>query len=342
MPTCRRGRRADWLNWCAGVPDLKPPGFWAHGTKSLWPRLLSPFEAITAVASARRVGQAGWRAPVPVICCGNATVGGAGKTTLALDIAERLLARGCKPAFLTRGYGGHVARVHRVDPGRDDAAHVGDEPLLLAETAPSYVATDRAAGARAAIGDGANVLVMDDGLQNPTLDKTLALLVIDGVSGFGNARLLPAGPLREPIQAACARAEAAILIGRDRTGAAALLPPGTKVVAASLKSRFSQARHGEKLVAFAGIARPEKFFEALELAGATLVARHSFADHHRYTGAEIAKLRAEARALGVSLATTPKDAARLAHAPGILAIGVALIWHDETEIERLLDRALGV
>ncbi len=163
------------------------------------PRLLAPFSALTAGITARRVARPGWRAPVPVICCGNATVGGAGKTTLALDLARRLAARGVAVHCLTRGYGGRVGTVLRVASGVHPASLVGDEPLLLAAVAPTWVGRDRAASARAAAAADAAALVMDDGLQNPGLAKDLAFLVVDGAAGFGNGRLLPAGPLREPV-----------------------------------------------------------------------------------------------------------------------------------------------
>ena len=164
------------------------------------PRLLAPVAAVYAAATARRMARPGWRAPVPVICCGNATVGGAGKTTLALDLGARLADR--RVAFLTRGHGGRVRGVHRVDPARDDAAMVGDEALLLAACAPTWVAADRAAGARAAVAAGAGVLVMDDGLQNPGWPRTLSCWWSMAPAGFGNGRVIPAGPLREPVAAA--------------------------------------------------------------------------------------------------------------------------------------------
>ena len=182
---------------------MRPPAWWDRG--GAIPRLLAPAATLVAAAGARRMSRVGWRAPVPVLCCGNATVGGAGKTTVALDLAARLRARAVAVHVLTRGYGGRARGPLRVDPARHDAALVGDEPLLLAAVAPTWVCADRAAGARAAVTDGAGALLMDDGLQNPTLSKTASLLVIDGAAGFGNGRVLPAGPLREPVAAAAPR-----------------------------------------------------------------------------------------------------------------------------------------
>ncbi len=319
---------------------MRPPAFWQHGTASPFALLLSPIGVLAARATARRVAGAGWAAPVPVLCVGNASVGGAGKTTVALDLGRRLRDRGRGVAFLTRGYGGRTRSVRRVAPG-DDAADVGDEALLLAAVAATYVAADRAAGARAALAGGAGILVMDDGLQNPTLRKTASLLVIDGAAGFGNGRLLPAGPLREPVAAAAARVQAAVLIGADETGALARLPRGLPVLRADLRSELALAP-GTPLAAFAGIGRPEKFFASLEAAGGRLVLRRGFPDHHRYTAPEIAGILDAARRAGAVAVTTPKDAVRLppASAADVIPVGVALDWHDPAGIDALLDRLL--
>jgi tetraacyldisaccharide 4'-kinase len=317
---------------------LKPPAFWNHDGPA-WPQhLLAPLSPFAARATARRVARPGWTAPVPVICCGNATVGGAGKTTLALDIGRRLLARGHRLAFLTRGFGGAAAHARRVLPG-DAAAAVGDEALLLADLAPTFVGADRAASARAAIAAGADRLVMDDGLQNPTLAKTLSLLVIDGAAGFGNGRVLPAGPLREPAAAAAARCAAAVLIGEDTAAVRSALPSTLPVLAARLVSSFVPAGVGGRpLLAFAGIGRPEKFFDSLEQAGAALVGRIAFPDHHRYRPTELRKLLDDARRLGAVPVTTPKDAVRLPAdiAAQVTVIGVDLVWNDAQKIEAML------
>jgi tetraacyldisaccharide 4'-kinase len=317
---------------------MTPPGFWRHDGPMLPARLLAPLSLVTAAATARRVARPGWVAGVPVLCCGNAGVGGAGKTTLALDLGRRLRARGHRVAFLTRGFGGRPAHALRVGPGHS-AADVGDEALLLAAEAPTYVGADRAASARAAVAEGADRLVMDDGLQNPTLAKTLSFLVIDGEAGFGNGRLLPAGPLREPVAAAMARCAAAVLVGPDRTGALAALPAGSPVLRARLVSRFAPALvDGRKVLAFAGIARPEKFFASLVEAGADIAARHAFPDHHVFRDAEINRLLAEAERLDAVPVTTPKDAVRLPPdvAPLVRVADVALEWDDPARIGSLL------
>jgi tetraacyldisaccharide 4'-kinase len=319
---------------------MRPPGFWQR-PGSLPSLLLAPVGGVVASAAARRAARPGWRAPVPVICCGNVTVGGAGKTTVALELARRLLARGVAAHFLTRGYGGRAAGVVRVDPARPDPARTGDEPLLLAEVAPCWVSADRAAGARAAVAAGAGALVMDDGLQNPTLAKTMSLLVVDGGTGFGNGRVLPAGPLREPVAAGAARCRAAVLIGEDRAGAAAALPAGFLVLRARLVPRGRL--DGLRVLAFAGIAHPAKFFASAEEAGAAVVERVGFADHHPYARGEIERLLARAAALDAEPLTTAKDAVRLP--PDLRArvrvLGVSLAWENDAAIDALLAEALG-
>jgi tetraacyldisaccharide 4'-kinase len=323
---------------------LRPPGFWQRDGSRLAPALLAPFAALTAAATARRIARPGWRAPVPVLCCGNVTVGGSGKTTLALDLLRRLAARGAAPHALLRGYGGTARGTRRVGPG-DDAAETGDEALLLATVAPTWIGADRAAAARAAVAAGAGVLVMDDGLQNPTLCKDASLLVIDGGFGFGNGRVLPAGPLRESIAAGAARCRAAVLIGPDETDAAAALPPGLPVLRARLvPGPATQSLQGRRVLAFAGIGRPAKFFATLREAGADVADAVAFPDHHRFTARELEMLMARARRLDAVPVTTAKDAVRL---PGtlrdaVLVADVTLDWEVPSAIEAVLDEALGI
>ncbi len=317
---------------------MRVPKFWRHGSNRVLPALLSPIAAIVTRVTARRMAMPGWRAPVPVICCGNLTVGGAGKTTVALDLAARLRVQGRRVHVLLRGYGGSSRGVRRVG-ANDLAAVVGDEARLLAAVAPTWIGGDRAASARAAVAAGAEVLVMDDGLQNPTLQKTLSFLVIDGGYGFGNRRVLPAGPVREPVAAGAARCQAAILIGPDETGVERLLPAGLPVLRARLVPNAEiSAFVGRKVLAFAGIAMPEKFFSGIEAAGAIIAERRSFPDHHRFTARELACLVADASRLDASAVTTPKDAVRIpaASRAGIFEVGVRLEWQDEAALDRLL------
>jgi tetraacyldisaccharide 4'-kinase len=319
---------------------LRPPAIWRHGAHTPWPTLLTPLSAITAAITAHRIARPGWRAAVPVICCGNVTVGGAGKTTLALDLAHRLSARGIAVHILLRGYGGTARGTHRVAP-TDPAALVGDEALLLAELAPTWTGADRAASARAAIAAGAKLLLLDDGLQNPTLAKDLSLLVVDGAGGLGNGHVLPAGPLREPIAACAARCHAAVLIGADATGTIAHLPPSLKILRAHLEQGPEIASLiGQRVLAFAGIARPEKFFDGLAQAGVTLVARRPFPDHHPFTDRELRDVIETATRMQAIPVTTPKDAVRIQPAlrAQIHTVGVRLVWEDAAAIERLLDQ----
>ena len=324
--------------------SLAPPRFWrAEHPPGVWLRaLLGPIAALYATATAHRVAKPGFTAPVPVICCGNAGVGGSGKTPVALDLATRLIARGRKPAMITRGHGGTRRGAARVNP-TDSALEVGDEPLLLAAIAPTFRGPGRAQTARMAVADGADVLVMDDGLQNPSLAKTASLLVIDGGFGFGNGHVLPLGPLREPVSAAAARCRAAVIIGADRSGAQAALPSGLPVLRADLQPVADDlARLPPRLLAFAGIGRPEKFFTTLTEAGHPPIETRAFADHRPYTEADLAALRARAAELGASLVTTAKDMARLPAdwRAGIEVVRVGLRWQDEAAINALLDEIL--
>jgi tetraacyldisaccharide 4'-kinase len=225
----------------------------------------------------------------------------------------------------------------------DKAALVGDEALLLAQVAPTWTGADRAASARAAIQAGAKILLMDDGLQNPTLVKTCSILVIDGRTGFGNGRVLPAGPLREPVADAAARCQAAVLIGQDTTRALDRLPNALPVLRADLVQDPSiAALAGRRVLAFAGIAFPEKFFGPLRDAGAVLVAVRRFPDHHPYTARDLADLLRQAREQQAVLVTTPKDAVRLPAAvrQQVTVIGVGLNWHEPGQIDQLLEKAV--
>lgn len=312
---------------------MMPPRFWQTDT---WPaRLLAPVGGVVAHLTARRLAKPGWRAPVPVICCGNATVGGAGKTTVALDIATRLQGRGVAVHIISRGYGGRLKGPIRVEPVHT-AGMVGDEPMLLAQVAPTWIGADRAASARAAVAAGAEALLMDDGLQNPGLVQDAGLLVIDGATGFGNGRVMPAGPLREPAAAAAARCRAGIMIGMDQRGARAALPAGLPVLDAWLAP--DQALHGQRVLAFAGIARPAKFHATLLQAGATLAGTIDFPDHHKFRLKEFQSILARARHLDATPVTTPKDAVRLPTLwrAQVHAVGVRLVWADEAALERLL------
>ncbi|SHI40930.1 lipid-A-disaccharide kinase [Roseomonas rosea] len=323
---------------------MRAPDFWTGDGSGIAPILLSPIAALYASATARRVAKPGWHAPVPVICCGNATAGGAGKTTLALDIARRLANRGVAVHFLTRGYGGKLRGPVRVEPGKHDSTAVGDEALLLASEHPTWVAGDRAAGARAAVEAGAQAIVMDDGLQNPTLEKDLSFLTIDGTYGFGNGRVIPAGPLREPVRAAAARAQAAVLIGEDECGALAHLPPGQPVLRARMvPGPEARGLAGQAVFAFCGIANPRKFFTTLSESGAIIAGRASYADHYPYDAGDLRELMAEADRLRAIPVTTRKDFVRIppAFRARVTVVTVGLAWDEPAMLEAMLDPLAG-
>jgi tetraacyldisaccharide 4'-kinase len=277
-----------------------------------------------------------------VVCIGNLVAGGAGKTPVVLSLAARLAARGRAVHSLSRGYGGSLAGPVRVDPALHDAAAVGDEPLLLAQAAPCWVARDRVLGAQAAIAAGASLLLLDDGLQNASLAKHLSLAVIDGGYGVGNGRVLPAGPLREPLAQGLSRADAVVLMGEDECGIGPALA-GKPLLRARLVAENAAEFAGRAVVAFAGIARPAKFFATLEALGARLLSRRAFADHHRFSDGELRRLLDDAEAGRAIAVTTAKDAARLAPdwRARVRVLAVAVAWQDEAALDRLLERVDG-
>lgn len=277
---------------------LRTPEFWR--TRGVLSALLLPFSyAYRAGAALRAACVTPVALPVPVICIGNLVAGGAGKTPLALAVAELLAHK--RVFFLSRGYGGRARGSLVVDPQVHTAEEVGDEPLLLAAHFPTVMAKDRVAGARLAVEKGAEIIIMDDGFQNPSLAKTLSLLAVDGGYGFGNARMIPSGPLREPVQEGLKRADAVVVIGggfavrHENVFHARLVP----------ESAISGAVFG-----FAGIGRPEKFRAALAEMGAQIVGFQAFPDHHPYSERELQAMAAQS----VPLVTTEKDHVRLSPA----------------------------
>ncbi|CDK97343.1 Tetraacyldisaccharide 4'-kinase (Lipid A 4'-kinase) [Magnetospirillum gryphiswaldense MSR-1 v2] len=316
---------------------MRAPDFWRHD--GLWPRLLAPLGGLYARAGRRRrLGGEGFAAAMPVICVGNIVAGGAGKTPVCLAVARHLQERGRQPHFLTRGYGGTEAGPRLVDPLRHPASRVGDEALLLAAQAPTWVARHRPDGATAAAEMGAQVLIMDDGFQNGSLRQDLALVVVDGGYGFGNGRVIPAGPCRESVEEGMARATAMVLIGDDLTGAATMAGGKTVLRARLCPGPEAADLAGARVVAFAGIGRPEKFFATLRQAGADVVATHAFADHHPYGRADVERLRQHAASLNAQLWTTAKDAVRLPAwvRADVRVLTVTLAWDDSAAINALL------
>jgi tetraacyldisaccharide 4'-kinase len=301
---------------------MREPAFWWKQGSG---KLLVPLAGLYGAAAAWRMHAEGQRAGVPVICLGNLTVGGAGKTPAAIAVARLLLAARQRPFFLTRGYGGRLRGPVRVDPAAHGSADVGDEPLLLARLAPTIVARERAAGAAMAQSGGATVIVMDDGFQNPSLVKDLAILVVDGRRGIGNGRMIPAGPLRAPLNMQMARAQALVVVG-PTDGAGALFEIAQRYNVTLFHGRLEPERSAlaalgaHKVLAFAGIGNPEKFFATLADSGIEVAERASFPDHHRYTAKEARTLLRRAEAANLVLLTTEKDLARLAGQPHLAAL----------------------
>ena len=322
---------------------MREPAFWWQAD-SLPSALLAPLATVYGAIATWRLARPGRRPGIPVVCIGNLTVGGAGKTPTALTVARMLARAGERPVFLSRGYGGALAGPVVVDPARHRAREVGDEPLLLARTAPTVVARDRVKGA--GIAGGASVIVMDDGFHNPSLAKDFSVLVVDARRGVGNGRVIPAGPLRAPVDAQLARTHALVVVGASKGDCAVAEMARERdipVLRASLRadSAFIAELAGRRVLAFAGIGDPQKFFATLAEAGVALAATRSFADHHRYTRAEAAALCEQAERDGLALVTTEKDLARLSGEEQLLstrarALPVTLVFEDAVRFESLL------
>ncbi len=330
----------------------EPPFWWRR--PGLSARLLAPVAGLYGAVAAARMRRGGARAAVPVICIGNLTVGGGGKTPTAIAIARLFLRAGLRPVFLTRGYGGALAGPVRVGVNAR-AAQVGDEPLLLARIAPTIVARDRVAGAAAAAREPADVIVMDDGLQNPSLVKDAALVALDGRRGVGNGYAIPAGPLRAPLAAQLDRAHAVLIVGDAGESARGVMREaqrrGLPLFAGRLEPVGSAAAEltGRRVLAFAGIADPGKFFATLAEAGVAVAAQCGFPDHYRYTSADAAALIARAEREGLQLVTTEKDAARLQGDPATTALAalskvlpVALVIEEEERLRAFLRERTGL
>jgi len=333
---------------------MREPAFW-HRPSSWISLLLMPLGALYGAVAAQRLTRKGLDAGIPVLCVGNYHVGGAGKTPAVLALTKMLRDLGETPVVLSRGYGGRLRGPIKVDPERHVAEEVGDEPLMMARTVPVVVARDRIDGVALAKSQGASVILMDDGFQNPAVAKDASLIVIDGNRGLGNGRVFPAGPLRAPLRPQLAGTDALVIVGDGTaagTVAADIAAQGKPVLRAHLAPDEASvaALRGRRVLAFAGIGDPEKVFATLREAGVTVAATRSFADHHRYTLADARDLCRQADAEGLVLVTTEKDRARLQGeaamaelAVRVCVLPVGLVFEQEAALGKLLvDRIAAV
>jgi len=328
---------------------MQPPRFWQNDPRhpGFRARIFAPLAALTRHLSRRRLKNGPWnKVEVPVICVGNINIGGTGKTPTVIALAEHLKDMGHHPHVVSRGYGGTQSGPLKVDIYRHKARDVGDEPLLIAAFCPTWVARDRYAGTKAAIAQGADVILLDDGFQNPTLAKDISIVVVDAVAGFGNGRVFPAGPLREAPAQGLARADLMLLIGPAKAAQrflslwSQILPPSLPIVRATLKPlETGMVWKGRKFLAFAGIGRPEKFFATLRSLGAELIQTESLSDHQPLTLPLLQRMEASAFFKGAQLVTTEKDAARLPQSfkLRVVTLPVRLSLNDWEPIEAALD-----
>ena len=315
---------------------MKEPWFWRETSISakLTSAALTPLSALYRGATTLR-GQFThpYVSPVPVICVGNATLGGVGKTPFAIMLAHILTQKGYSIAFASRGYGGLLDGPVQIDPQKHTFTDVGDEPLLLAKHAPTFVAKNRRLGVKTAASSNADIIIMDDGFQNPTVAKDVAILLTDTNASDNNMRVFPAGPYREPLEAAKARADLVIQIGNvddaQNTDLNAYLVPN---------HHLSQKQY----YAFCGIANPQRFFDMLEHQGARLAGSVSFPDHHQYSSNEIETLKKSADKENATLITTAKDLIRLTpeQADNIEVLEVAMKINSPSRLIEIIETKL--
>ena len=292
---------------------IRTPEFWAsRGPVAI---ALSPFSLLWAAGSClqRLISKPG-KAALPIICVGNLTAGGTGKTPVTAFIYDQLTKLGYRPAILMRGYGGNAEQPVWVDHSQNQANLCGDEAVMLAESRDVMVARDRLTGAAIIAASGSyDVILMDDGLQNPHIAKDFKIAIFDGSFGIGNGMLIPAGPMRIGFKTGIGDLDAVIINGPDITGIGAKLPPGLPQFSGKLRPDqcMIDSYDGAPLLGFAGIGRPKRFFETLVETGANLVHQLAFADHHPYSETDLVRLQEDASRYGAELITTHKDWVRL-------------------------------
>ena len=322
---------------------MPAPLFWFNAPEApgLLATVLAPLGKVYAAMTARRVRKLGYKAKVPVICIGNINVGGTGKTPTAIALTQRLQSWGLTPHIVSRGYGGSVVGPTQVVERRHTADQVGDEPLLLAAFAPTWVSRDRAAGVRQAEAADADVILLDDGFQNPSVVKNVNIVVVDAYRGFGNRRVLPAGPLREPVDVGLARADVLLSIGNADAQAKFGTHGVPQAQGALVPLPTGMPWGGMPVLAFAGIGNPEKFFATVRELGCTIIRAEALEDHQPLTDALMARLEFEAKAANAQLITTEKDAVRLPDSfrAKVITVPVRLEIADWSPVDAALAKA---
>lgn len=327
-----------------------PPFWWEKSGWQAW--ALAPFSFLYGKVAGRRMKRSRRASvPVPVICIGNFTVGGAGKTPTAIAIARAATAKGLKPGFLSRGYGGTLDVTTRVDAEHHRSVDVGDEPLLLAREAITVISRKRVDGAKRLVDEGVDLIIMDDGFQSARLTLDYALVVIDTRRGIGNGHLVPGGPVRAPLDEQMRQLSAILKVGDGQAADAIIRTAaraGKQIFVSSIRPRPQPDLKGKPVLAYAGIADPEKFYRTVSSLGADIVSRRGFPDHHQFSDEEMSDLMQDAAKADLLPVTTAKDAMRLQGRHGPAAdllqasriIDINMVFDDPNAAGAMIDAAL--